>query len=414
MRTAINETIKKTALGKQADSILRTCVHCGFCNATCPTYQLLSDELDGPRGRIYLIKQALEGQSVTDKTQRHLDRCLTCLACETTCPSGVHYSHLLEIGREWVEQRVSRPWHDALKRRALRLILPYPKRFKPLLRLGQWLRPVLPFKLRKNIPVHQPTTLAWPNAQHSRTMLILDGCVQPGLAPNINAAAVQVFDRLGISLQRAKGCCGAISQHLAAPEEARQVMRRNIDTWWPLIEAGAEALVITASGCGSIVKEYGHYLRADPNYAKKAEHISAITRDISEVLAALDLSAFQQVGKNRKIAFHAPCSLQHAQKITGVVEPILASVGFQLTGVPDAHLCCGSAGTYSILQEGLSQRLLEAKIYALKSESPELIATANIGCLTHLASVAAIPVVHWIELLADVDNRAKPSRFPKP
>jgi glycolate oxidase iron-sulfur subunit len=402
MQTKIKETLKKTARGKEADNLLRTCVHCGFCNATCPTYQLLGDELDSPRGRVYLIKQALEGQSVSDKTQRHLDRCLTCLACETTCPSGVRYSHLLDIGREWVEPRVTRRWPEAFKRKALRAILPYPKRFKPLLRLGQWLRPLLPFKLKKTIPTRQPAKIAWPTTQHSRTMLILDGCVQPALAPNINAAAAQVFERLGIRLLRAKGCCGGISQHLAAPEEARQFMRRNIDAWWPFIEAGAEAIVMTASGCGSVVKEYAYYLQADPEYADKAKQISELTYDISEVLATLDLASFQAVGNNRKVAFHAPCSLQHAQKIMGVVESILRAAGFQVTAVPDAHLCCGSAGTYSILETELSGLLLENKMNALVSGSPEVIATANIGCLNHLASGAALPVVHWVELLAEV------------
>jgi glycolate oxidase iron-sulfur subunit len=411
MQTAINETLKQTILGKEANRILRSCVHCGFCNATCPTYQLLGDELDGPRGRIYLIKQALEGKPVSKKTQQHLDRCLTCLACETTCPSGVRYSHLVEIGREWVEPRVSRSWFEAFKRKTLRTILPYPQRFKPLLRLGQWVQPLLPFQLQKKIPTHKPSPLAWPTTQHPRKMLILDGCVQPALASNINQATAQVLDRLGISLLRTEGCCGAISQHLSAPDEARQFMRRNIDTWWPLIEAGIEALVITASGCGSVVKEYAYYLQSDPNYAEKAKHISEITYDISEILVKEDLSSFSTIGKKRKIAFHAPCSLQHAQKVTGVVESLLQSVGFQLTMVPDAHLCCGSAGTYSILQPALSQQLLKNKIIALESDKPTLIATANIGCLVHLASVAAMPVVHWIELFSELGIQNRESKM---
>jgi glycolate oxidase iron-sulfur subunit len=399
MQTAINETLKKTALGQEADSILRACVHCGFCNATCPTYQILGDELDGPRGRIYLIKQALEGKPVSRKTQQHLDRCLTCLACETTCPSGVRYSHLLDIGRHWVKQQISDSWFESVKRHILRFILPYPQRFKHFLRLGQGLRPFLPLRLKQNIPVHQSIPVTWPLTQHARTMLILQGCVQSALSPNINARTAQVFDRLGISLLRAEGCCGAIDQHLAAPEKARQLMRQNIDRWWSLIEAGTEALVITASGCGSLVKEYGYYLQSDPQYAEKAAYISKITYDISEILAKEDLSIFQNKGQNRPIVFHAPCSLQHGQKITGLVESILKLVGFQLIPVPDAHLCCGSAGTYSILQKELSQQLLEDKIMALENGKPELIATANIGCLVHLASKAAMPVVHWIELL---------------
>lgn len=400
MQTAINETLKQTTIGKEANRILRSCVHCGFCNATCPTYQLLGDELDGPRGRIYLIKQALEGNKVSEKTQQHLDRCLTCLACETTCPSGVRYSHLLEIGRDWIESRVSRSWFKAFQRKILRTILPYPKRFQSLLRLGQWVRPLLPIQFKKSIPRRKPSQCVWPITQHTRKMLILEGCVQPALASTINQATAQVFDRLGINLLPAKGCCGAISQHLAAPDEARQFMRHNIDTWWPFIEAGAEALVITASGCGSLVKEYGYYLQSDSDYAEKAQHISNITYDISEILMKEDLSSFQPVGKNRKIAFHAPCSLQHGQKITGVVESLLQSVGFQLTVVPDAHLCCGSAGTYSILQSHLSQQLLKNKIIALENDKPELIATANIGCLLQLASATDMLVVHWIELLS--------------
>jgi len=405
MQTKIDDTIKQTARGQEADNILRSCVHCGFCNATCPTYQLFGNELDGPRGRIYLIKQALEGQTVTDKSQLHLDRCLTCLACESTCPSGVRYSHLLDIGRKWIEEQVSRPKNEVFKRKVLRTFLPYPNRFKWLFLLGQLFRPLLPLKLKKTISVHRQSRISWPTTQHSRTMLILDGCVQSTLVPNINVATAQVFDRLGITLLRAKGCCGAISQHLAAPEEAGRLMRRNIDAWWPLIENGVEALVMTASGCGSMVKEYGYYLQDDSDYADKAKHIADITYDLSEVLAKQDLSAWKSAGKDRTIAFHAPCSLQHAQKVIGVVESILKSAGFQLTTVPDAHLCCGSAGTYSLLQPDLSQQLLTDKIRALESEKPELIATANIGCLAHLASVAAVPVVHWIELLANADGK---------
>jgi len=374
MKTALKENFKNTALGKEADSILRSCVHCGFCNATCPTYQLLGDELDGPRGRIYLIKQALEDNEVTKKTQLHLDRCLYCLACETTCPSGVRYSRLLEIGKKWVEQRVNRSWSDKLKRYSLRTILP-------------------------NVPT-LPSTSS--KARHSRTMLILDGCVQPLLKPNINAAATKVFDQLGISLHKIKGCCGAINQHMTATETAAEQMRRNIDNWLPLIEKmNAEAIMITASGCGTMLKEYGYYLRDDPNYAEKAKKITNMTRDISEIIAECDLSSYSTIGKQRNITFHAPCSLQHAQKITGVVEKILESIGFKLNPVEDAHLCCGSAGTYSILQKTISKSLLDNKIKALENAKPELIATANIGCLKHLAGGSSVPVVHWIELLTE-------------
>jgi glycolate oxidase iron-sulfur subunit len=377
MKTALKENFKDTELGKEADSILRSCVHCGFCNATCPTYQLLGDELDGPRGRIYQIKQALEGNEVTKETQLHLDRCLYCLACETTCPSGVRYSHLLEIGRKWVEQRVNRSWDDKLKRYSLRTILP-------------------------NFAKIPTRSISASKSKHSRTMLILDGCVQPVLEPNINAAAAKVFDQLGINLHKIEGCCGAINQHMTATEAAAEQMRHNIDNWLPLIEEmNAEAIVITASGCGTMLKEYGYYLRDDANYAEKAQKITNMTRDISEIIAECDLSSYSNIGKQRTIAFHAPCSLQHAQKITGVVEPILESIGFKLSMVEDAHLCCGSAGTYSILQKSISKSLLDNKIKALEKGKPELIATANIGCLKHLASESSVPVVHWIELLVE-------------
>jgi glycolate oxidase iron-sulfur subunit len=398
MQTALADFIKNTHEGREADEILRACVHCGFCTATCPTYQLLGDELDGPRGRIYLIKQVLEGQAVTVRTQLHLDRCLTCRACETTCPSGVKYGRLADIGRKIVEERVPRPFMERLQRRGLRFALPYPSRFTTLLKIGRALRPFLPARVKGSITSAWPAG-PWPGARHPRRMLVLDGCVQPVLAPRINAATARVLDRLGISLVRVQdaGCCGALSYHLNAHEEGLDFMRRLIDSWWPHIEAGVEAIVITATGCGAVVKEYGHLLRHDSRYADKAARVTAITRDIGEVLADSDLSALAP--RARKIAFHSPCTLQHAQKLTDVVEGLLGKLGFTLTPVADAHLCCGSAGTYSILQERLSQQLLANKLKALTSARPELIATANIGCLAHLQSRAQIPVVHWIELL---------------
>jgi glycolate oxidase iron-sulfur subunit len=404
MQTALDKNYRDTEQGLEAEAILRTCVHCGFCNATCPTYQLLGDELDGPRGRIYLIKQVLEGQPVSEKTQQHLDRCLTCLACETTCPSGVRYGHLIDIGRQIVESAVPRSALDQVKRRALRMLVPYPQRFSRLVSAGQTLQPLLPSVLRQHVPRWHRAE-RWPSSNHSRKMLLLDGCVQPVMAPNINLAAAQVFDRAAVSLVRVKGagCCGAVSQHLGAEEEARVFMRRNIDAWWPHIEAGAEAIVMTASGCGSVVKEYGYYLRNDQAYAEKAARIAELTRDISEVAVQLGLARFCQGQKNQplpRVAFQAPCSLQHGQKITGVIEGILQEAGYTLTQVPDAHLCCGSAGTYSLLQPQLSQQLLTNKLLALQNEAPDIIATANIGCLNHLASKAQVPVVHWIELLA--------------
>lgn len=400
METHLADFIRDTEQGREADRILRACVHCGFCTATCPTYQLLGDELDGPRGRIYLIKQSLEGQPVTRKTQRHLDRCLTCLSCMTTCPSGVHYAHLVDIGREVVDKRVGRPMGERLMRWALRRVLPHRRRFEPLLRIGQALRPIVPAALRRKIPERRPYRMPTTGSQ-PRKVVMLEGCVTPGLTPATNAAAVEVLDRLGIEViptPRA-GCCGAVSQHLSAPEDARILMRRNIDAWWPHIEGGAEAVVITASGCGSIVKEYGYHLKDDERYAQKAAGVSALTRDLSEVLVGEDLAGLG-VRTGRRIAFHAPCTLQHGQRINGVVEGILARLGYELSTVPDSHLCCGSAGTYSILQAELSQQLLERKIEALESGGPELIATANVGCQTHLETRATLPVVHWVELLA--------------
>jgi glycolate oxidase iron-sulfur subunit len=400
VQTHLADFIKDTPQGQEADAILRSCVHCGFCTATCPTYQLLGDELDGPRGRIYLIKQTLEGKTASRKTQQHLDRCLTCRACETACPSGVRYGRLVDIGREVVEANVPRPRWERLTRAALRALLPYPRRFTILLRLGQMLSPFLPTSIRRNIP-RQGKTKSWPTTTHSRKMLILEGCVQPTLAPEINTSTAWVLDRLNISLLRVpnSGCCGAISHHLSAPQSALDFMRQNIDAWWPQVEAGAEAIVVTASGCGAMIKEYGILLDKDPAYAAKAARIADITRDISEILAQEDRSALiPSPHIPRRIAFQSPCTLQHGQQLGGVVEKLLRDGGFDLTEVADAHLCCGSAGTYSLLQRDLSQRLLANKLAALERGHPQLIATANIGCLTHLQSQSSLPVKHWITL----------------
>jgi len=399
MQTNLADFIRDTPEGQEAEAILRKCVHCGFCTATCPTYQLLGDELDGPRGRIYLIKQVLEGAAPTARTQLHLDRCLTCRSCETTCPSGVRYGRLADIGRELVEQRVERPLAQRFMRRALREVLAYEARFTPLLRLGQLTRALLPGPLKRKVPARRRAPPR-PAPRHARRMLVLEGCVQPAIAPEINAQAARVLDRLGVSLIAAPGagCCGAVSQHLSAPEQALEFMRRNVDAWWPEVEAGAEAIVITASGCGTMVHEYGELLAGDPAYAERARRISELCRDLAQVVAAEDLSALAPAAPKR-VAFHSPCSLQHGLKVRGVVESILVGAGHELTPVPDAHLCCGSAGTYSILQQALSQRLLANKVAALESAGPEVIATANIGCLSHLETAAGCPVVHWIGLL---------------
>ncbi|HKQ24681.1 MAG TPA: glycolate oxidase subunit GlcF [Burkholderiales bacterium] len=429
MKTNLAEFIRDTPEGQEADSILRACVHCGFCTATCPTYQLLGDELDGPRGRIYLIKELLEGNAYSVKTQLHLDRCLTCRACETTCPSGVQYGRLVDIGRNIVEKRVGRPFMESLKRAALRAVIPNPALFGSLFRVGQLLRPLLPDALKRKVPKAVARNTVWPGPRNARRMLVLDGCVQPSLAPDINPAAARVLDRLGISLVKAEaaGCCGAVTFHLNRQEDALDYMRRNIDAWWPHIEAGAEAVVMTASGCGTMVKEYGHVLARDPAYAEKAKRISDLTRDLSEVVFAereelekvlgSSLSSYgrspvsSEVGLpsplasasavKPRIAFHSPCSLQHGLQIRGKVEALLTTAGFDLAAVPDSHLCCGSAGTYSILQPKLSQKLLKDKVNALESGKPELLATANIGCLTHIQSRTALPVRHWIELLEE-------------
>jgi glycolate oxidase iron-sulfur subunit len=416
MQTNLSAVAKTLSRADEAEQILRSCVHCGFCNATCPTYQLLGNELDGPRGRIYLIKQMLEGEPVTQKTQLHLDRCLTCRNCETTCPSGVTYHALLDIGRAELERRVQRPAAERLLREALRRTIPHPAVFDALLKTGRALRPFLPAALGRKIPKRGARPKARPVSRHPRTMLMLEGCVQPALSPNTNAAAARVLDRLGISIVNAAqaGCCGATDYHLNAQEAGLARARRNIDAWWPAIEAGTEAIVQTASGCGAFVKEYGHLLRDDPRYAAKAQRVSELARDLVEVLARepldglltnskLDsqaaLPAEPPTQKQRRIAFHCPCTLQHAQKLGGAVESVLQRLGFDLTTVPDAHLCCGSAGTYSITQPELAQRLRNNRLNALESGNPELIVTANIGCQTHLDSAGRTPVRHWIELV---------------
>jgi len=398
MQTRLGTALLETSQGQEANAILRKCVHCGFCNATCPTYQLTGDELDGPRGRIYLIKQMLEGEAAGTGTMLHLDRCLTCRNCETTCPSGVEYGRLLDIGRDISEERIHRSLSQRLQRYGLRFVLTRPALFKMALGIGRAAKPLLPAMLASKIPARQHAP-AWPKVRHARRMLVLDGCVQPALAPQINAQAARVLDKLEISLVRASGagCCGALSQHLAAPEEARDFMRRNIDAWWSHIEAGAEAIVITASGCGVQVKDYGHLLRDDPAYADKAARVSALARDIGEVLGSEDISRL--AGRKRRVAYHPPCTLQHGQKLPGLVEAVLRRLGHELLPVSDAHLCCGAAGTYSLLQPEMARQLREAKLQALWAEKPEVIVSANIGCITHLAAGSGVPVQHWLELI---------------
>jgi len=402
MQTNIVERYANTDYGREAEAILRKCVHCGFCTATCPTYQLLGDELDGPRGRIYQIKEILEGATPTASTQTHLDRCLTCRSCETTCPSGVDYGRLADIGRKIVEDEVGRSWIQTLIRKALIVVIPNRQLFGFLMRMGQLFRPLMPGAIRRKIP-QRVTPSIWPTSTHVRTMVVLEACAQPSATPNVNAAAARVLDRLGIQLIAAKeaGCCGAVAHHLSDHDRSYDAVKRNIDAWWPLIEQGAEAIVITASGCGVMVKEYGHLLADEPLYAEKAQRVSELAKDISEVLVKEDLGGLKVRGA-KTLAFHSPCTLQHGQKLNGLTERVLRELGFDLKPVADSHLCCGSAGTYSILQPDLSKRLLKNKVKALEATGAPTIATANVGCQLHLSTGANTPVKHWIELVDEV------------
>ncbi|APC19620.1 glycolate oxidase iron-sulfur subunit (plasmid) [Pseudomonas frederiksbergensis] len=402
MLTNLTEQARALPRGEEAESILRSCVHCGFCNATCPTYQLLGDELDGPRGRIYLIKLMLEGNPVTAKTQLHLDRCLSCRNCETTCPSGVDYHNLLDIGRAMVEQAVPRPLSERLLRASLRQVVPRPALFRVLTYTGQALRPLLPAGLQEKLPRQVRVAKPRPPQLYSRRVLMLEGCVQPGLSPNTNAAAARVLDCLGISVQpvREAGCCGALDYHLNAQEQGLQRARRNIDAWWPAIEQGAEAIVQTASGCGAFIKDYARMLVRDPLYTAKAQRVSDLAKDLVEVLRGEPLERLG-IRANQRLAFHCPCTLQHAQQLGSAVEAMLVDLGFQLTSVADSHLCCGSAGSYSLTQPELSRQLRDNKLNALESGQPDVIVTANIGCQAHLDGAGRTPVRHWIELVDD-------------
>lgn len=409
MQITLAAFLRNTPDGEEAQSIVQKCVHCGFCTATCPTYQLLGDELDGPRGRIYLMKQVLEGQPAGQATRLHLDRCLTCRNCESTCPSGVTYGRLVEIGRKIVDDQLdargeSRPLGERAVRWVLRESLTRPALFGPALKLGQAVRPLLPQVLRNKVPAKQPQAGVRPIATHARKMLLLEGCVQPAMSPNINAATARVFDKLGVQLISADraGCCGAIRYHMNDHVGGLGNACANIDAWWPHIEAGAEAIVMTASGCGAMVKEYGHLLRDDPAYAERAARVSAMTRDLCEVLPAFSDALLQKAkpaAQRPRVAWHPPCTLQHGQQIRGAVETLLGSLGVDVKLCADSHLCCGSAGTYSVLQPELAYRLRDDKLSNLQATQPERIVTANIGCVTHLQSGTDTPVEHWIELV---------------
>ena len=415
MQTHLAPEFQGTADGLAAEAILRKCVHCGFCTATCPTYQLLGDELDGPRGRIYLIKQVLEGQTPTRKTQQHLDRCLTCRNCESTCPSGVDYGHLVDIGRKLVDERVVRPAAEKALRWALKEGLPSPL-FAPAMKLGQAVRGLLPAKLKNKVPAAQDASV-WPTRTHSRKLLMLAGCVQPAMQPNINSATARVLDAAGIEVVLAAkaGCCGAVKFHLNDHDGAKAEMRRNIDAWWPHMQdgTGVEALVMNASGCGVMVKDYGHALRDDPQYAAKAQRVSELTRDLSELLPELVpllLPALRnrlQSAPAQQITFHPPCTLQHGQQLRGGVEKHLGDLGFKINVAScESHLCCGSAGTYSVLQPELSYALRDRKLGNLAQMQPDTIVSANIGCITHLQSGTATPVRHWVEVLDEALSQA--------
>ncbi len=400
MQTHLAPEFRDSADGLAAEAILRKCVHCGFCTATCPTYQLLGDELDGPRGRIYLIKQVLEGEVPTRKTQMHLDRCLTCRNCETTCPSGVQYGHLVDIGRKLVDERVPRPAGEKALRWALKEGLPSPL-FAPAMKIGQAVRGLLPAGLQAKVPAPQGAG-AWPQREHPRKMLMLAGCVQPAMMPNINAATARVLDAAGIQtlLAPKAGCCGAVKFHLNDQDGGKAEMRRNIDAWWPLVDS-VEAIVMNASGCGVTVKEYGHHLKDDAAYAAKAARISALTRDLSELMPELvgELQDKVQAQAGR-VVFHPPCTLQHGQQLRGGVETLMGALGFEVkVAGSEAHLCCGSAGTYSVLNPEIATQLRDRKLGHLEASAPEVIVSANIGCISHLQSGTSTPVRHWVELL---------------
>lgn len=413
MDTQLADWIKDTPDGKAADAILRTCVHCGFCTATCPTYQILGDELDSPRGRIYLIKQMLEGQQVSRKTQQHLDRCLTCRNCETTCPSGVKYGQLIDIGRKIADERVARPMGEKLSREGLKMLMTNRPLFTLGMSMGKAVRGILPASIQKKIPAKR-STLPFATTAHARKVILLKGCVQPAMMPSIDNATSVVLNSLGIEslVVHESGCCGAVKYHLNDQGGAMLQMKTNIDAWYTLLHTGqAEALVMNASGCGLSVREYAHHFEHDPYYAGKAKLISEKTLDIAEFIAQQNPDALAHLGTQVKtaiaqqripgiVAFHPPCTLQHGQQIKGVVENLLTTLGFVLTPVADSHLCCGSAGTYSVLQAELSQQLKNRKLANLMAGKPQAIASANIGCLAHLESEATVAVRHWVEWVA--------------
>lgn len=410
MQTHLSEEFSASSEGKEAAAILRKCVHCGFCNATCPTYQLLGDELDGPRGRIYLIKQMLEGAEVTRSTQLHLDRCLTCLNCQTTCPSGVEYGHLVDIGRKLVEERVARPPVEKAVRWSLKEGLT-SSWFAPVFKVGQALRPLLPRILKNKVPARVGASIVGAaRGAQPRKVLILQGCVQPAMLPNIDRATERVLDAVGIQAVYAAGtgCCGALRTHLSDSQGGLQDMRRNIDAWTPQLASGEiEAIISSASACALAIKEYGHALAHDAAYAERARRISALARDLSELLPAM-VPALKERLRTKpaaRAAFHAPCTLQHGQRVRGVVETQLRAMGFDVSAAgEESHLCCGSAGAYSILQPQIATQLRDRKLLNLAKLEPQFILSANVGCIQHLQSGTSTKVLHWIEMLDQALN----------
>ncbi|MBP2560128.1 glycolate oxidase iron-sulfur subunit [Neorhizobium galegae] len=416
----------------ESEQILRRCVHCGFCTATCPTYVTLGNELDSPRGRIYLIKDMLEnGRPADEEVVTHIDRCLSCLACVTTCPSGVDYMHLVDHARIHIENTYRRPLVDRLIRNLLAAVLPYPARFRAALALAKLGRPFAPLLKRVQVlkPLWAMLDLApksvagisgsaapgthAPEIEKRGRVAILSGCAQPVLDPGINDATLRLLARFGIEVvvPEGEGCCGALVHHMGREEQALDFARRNVDIWTREIDnGGLDAIIITASGCGTTIKDYGHMLRLDPAYAEKAARISNLAKDITEYLSTLDLPRLEP--KRLNVAYHSACSMQHGQKITMAPKNLLKAAGFTVRDPGEGHLCCGSAGTYNILQPEISAQLKARKVRNIEATKADVIATGNIGCITQIASGTAIPILHTVELLDWAYGGPKPENIP--
>jgi glycolate oxidase iron-sulfur subunit len=405
MRAQLPPALAATLEGARAEAVIRACVHCGMCNAVCPTFQLTGDERDGPRGRIYLMKGALEGETVGPETLLHLDRCLECRACESACPSGVEYHRLLDVGRPFVEARVARPWRERALRWLIRTVAPYAQRFRLALAIGRVVAPVLPGGLRRKVPARSPPAPAPPFEGEGRRMQLLAGCVQAAAAPHFNTAAKRVFKTVGVSLAEspAAGCCGAVSFHLDAPDEARAMARRNLDAWTAALDVGDEAVVVTASGCAAFIRDYPDLLADDAAYAETARRVAALVREPVEVLESLPLTPLRAPAEPR-IAVHEPCTLRHGLKLGGRIDALLRRLGYEPQPVRDAHLCCGSAGPYSLTQPVFAGALRANKLAALTEHDPAAICTANIGCWMHLSETSPVPLKHWIEAVDEVTS----------